>query len=206
MGCVGKKPIANKSTGGADLTVKWLTGVNSLQFTQLVVLPPSKNSTNEQRWNFVMDGEFRNLHVWIKVLVDQGLFDPLGMGAILGSEAKGKEVWLDDNMCCKNPFHFRLQASAVCTREDGFHKVQVDIPKLDKLEFKHTVHDVDKGWYQVDYGSYDVVETTLKSLFRQKAGEVRIKNADGTVIEPMVEIGHIVEEVIMLNTGHHCPQ
>merc|ERR1712232_772636 len=92
--------------------------------------------------------------------------------------------WLDDYMCCNNPFHFTLLASATCTIGQGFSNVQLEVTHIDPIEFKHNVTikstATEATWYSINYGSNDAVEQTLRNLMTLKEGHLMVENADGS--------------------------
>merc|ERR1712183_765113 len=108
--------------------------------------------------------------------------------------------------CCNNPFRFTVEASSNCTEEQGFDQVQVDLAHLDPLEIKHTVHDVPDGWYEMNYGSYDVIQKAIRNMFQSKISQIRMQSTDGSTTNPFSSLGDLIGRVVMMNTGQTCPR
>lgn len=117
--CVGHKPIADFTRMDEHVTARWVTGLNSIEITNFLVLPPAnpprwlKPTEEQQRWNFVINGNFKKLMIWLTIEF---------VAEMLGSKMFNK-VWLDENMCCDKQINFTIQASAECTADHGFHRV-----------------------------------------------------------------------------------
>eukprot|EP00928_Gymnodinium_smaydae_P020534 TRINITY_DN17934_c0_g3_i1.p1 TRINITY_DN17934_c0_g3~~TRINITY_DN17934_c0_g3_i1.p1 ORF type:complete len:1087 (+),score=121.49 TRINITY_DN17934_c0_g3_i1:41-3301(+) len=207
--CVGHAPIANKTHQNLHITAKWITGLNSIRIQKIMVMPPkhppswSAPDVAEQRWNFIVNGEFTDLHIWLKVDLLTELF--------------GKEifdnVWLNDNICCSKPINFTIQASAVCTPDRGFHQMHMDIPYLDMVDFTHVDHPgFMEALDRARLKTLRLFEAPLKTAFVQalrkvvkdKSENMRVQTKDD-VVNPMVYISDMMESVLVLNTGHRCP-
>eukprot|EP00928_Gymnodinium_smaydae_P017127 TRINITY_DN16538_c0_g1_i1.p1 TRINITY_DN16538_c0_g1~~TRINITY_DN16538_c0_g1_i1.p1 ORF type:complete len:1111 (-),score=82.45 TRINITY_DN16538_c0_g1_i1:45-3176(-) len=207
--CVGHKPVANQTYHNLHVEAKWVSGLNSIQLSKILVLPPKRppkwsgGDSADQRWNFIVNGEFTHLRIWLKVdllteLFGKQIFD---------------QVWLNDNICCSKPINFTIQASAVCTPDRGFHQMHMDIPYLDMVEFQKIDHP---GFVQaIDQARMSTVRLfeaplknaivqALRKVVKDKSENIRIQTKDD-VVNPMVYISDIMESVLVLNTGHRCP-
>jgi len=208
--CVGHKPIADIKKMGEHLTARWVTGLNSIEITNFLVLPPRNppkwlrpTETEEQhRWNFVINGNFKKLLVWLTIEFN-------GLGEMFD------KVWLDENMCCDKQINFTIQASAECTPDHGFHRLHMDIPKLDLIEFHH-MHEGFHPMEALDEAKLQAVRfldapfkqafvSELRHVVKDKTENMRIQSNDD-VINPMVYISEMMEKVLMLNTGQRCPE
>lgn len=208
--CVGHKPIADIVKIGEHLTARWVTGLNSIEITSFLVLPPRNPprllkptvTAEQQRWNFVINGNFKKLLVWLTIELDL-------VGKMLDT------VWLDENMCCDEQINFTIQASAECTPDHGFHRLHMDIPKLDLIEFHH-MHEgfhpmeaLDEAKLQavrfLDAPFKEAFVSELRHIVKDKTENMRIQS-NGDVINPMVYISEMVEKVLVLNTGARCPE
>jgi len=187
--CVGNKELANKTTGSVHVEAKWITGLDTIRLTRLRLLPPQNPDAPSQTWNFDVDGELTDLHVWLKVALESTWIS---------------KVWFDDNMCCTNPFHFKIRASAECEQGRGFHRIEMDLPKLDPIELKHSVDQGDQGYYETNYGSVSVVQDALRNIFKKTTSQVRVE-VGGTIEDPMSFIRDKMQQVVQLNTGQSCP-
>merc|ERR1712048_335539 len=122
--CAGSSPLVHVSqdSGGRDIDAAalWVTGLNTLEVTDMKVLPPSKRTASPQQWNMTFSGIFRNVHVWMKV------------------DVGGKE-WVNDYLCCDDPFHFVIQAATQCLEESGFVPLELSIVDSDPIKFVHSL-------------------------------------------------------------------
>jgi len=188
--CRGNKPLARVHKKVMNAEASWATGLSSLQLVDVHVMPPRNISAPSQRWTMALNGHFTDLHLWLKVKL-------------------GDKPWLDDYMCCHNPFHFSLLASATCTVGRGFEGVALEVSHIDAVEFEHEVNinsDPDtRSSYEVNYGSYDAVAKALSDFLSMKSAHLFVKNADGTATDALVAAGNVMADMFRLNTGNHCP-
>lgn len=203
--CVGHKPFAHHSstrTSGItqtkmDISAEWAEGLNTLTVLDLSIAEPG-NVTNasvpeswDQVWNVTLSGMFTDLNVMMKV------------------DLNGKE-FIRDYLCCKTPFNFVIQVSAVCSQEAGFSDFTLHVLHLDTLDF------IQKGYmsnlagttatFQVDYGSFSAVEEALRSFMTGKTGHLVIENTDGSTTDPSIGVGKVLEEIVHMNAGTRCVQ
>lgn len=203
--CIGDKDLANNTAGSVLFRAKWITGIDTMRVTRMELLPPSNEDASFQKWNFEIDGQLTDLHVWLKIGLSAHAWDSLNAFEDVFDFGNGAKVWFDDNMCCTNPFKFTIQASAECFEGYGFRPVKMDIPRLDPIEIKHTVDKGKMGSYEANYGSYSVVQDALRKLFQAKTSQVRVQMGDSTIVDPMDFISKKMEELVRLNTGKECP-
>jgi hypothetical protein len=194
--CVGSEPLANKSVGGVGFAARWLTGIDTIKVTHILILPP-KSVIGIQNWRLRLSGQFGDLHVWLKVWLDNKQLSELVQPLI-------EPVWIDDNMCCTNPFHFTIELSAVCSPGKGFNSMRLDIPHFDAIDLKHTVNDT-QGSYHTDYGSFEVLQEALRKMFTMKAAQVQVQTQDGYIDNPMLNLSSAIDKIVVMNAGHHCP-
>eukprot|EP00929_Paragymnodinium_shiwhaense_P032095 TRINITY_DN17855_c0_g1_i3.p1 TRINITY_DN17855_c0_g1~~TRINITY_DN17855_c0_g1_i3.p1 ORF type:complete len:1020 (-),score=169.29 TRINITY_DN17855_c0_g1_i3:353-3412(-) len=118
--CHGHKALAKVKKKSIQGEASWATGLNTLKIGSAKVIPPDDVSRDIQEWRLVLNGTFTDLHVWLKIYLH------------------GKP-FVNDYMCCHNPFHFALEARANCTKGIGFSGVTTDVIYIDPIEFQHTV-------------------------------------------------------------------
>merc|ERR1711966_43978 len=164
--CTGSSPLVHVSQEHAgravDASDLWVTGLNTLEVTDAKVLPPER-PTSPQRWHMDVSGIFRNVHVWMKVSVG------------------GKE-WVNDYLCCDNPFHFVIQATTECTQESGFDPLELSIVDSDPIKFVHSLeysrHDdssSESSSIEWDYGRQGLVEEEISKVITGKTGTLLVK-------------------------------
>eukprot|EP00931_Biecheleriopsis_adriatica_P004865 TRINITY_DN106468_c0_g1_i1.p1 TRINITY_DN106468_c0_g1~~TRINITY_DN106468_c0_g1_i1.p1 ORF type:complete len:1110 (+),score=220.45 TRINITY_DN106468_c0_g1_i1:67-3396(+) len=191
--CTGNAPLAHMgSTAGGvatDITVLWATGLNSLELADVVVKPPMNMSQEPQQWSATVSGMFTDLHVFIKVLVDD-------------------EEWLSNYMCCDKTVHFTLQVSAECTSERGFGSMHLEMVHMDKIDFVQKTHTVvSPGAFaslEMDLGTSKVVDQALENFLTLKTGKLLMRNSDGSTTDTLVSVSEAISHIIELNTGHRC--
>lgn len=193
--CRGTAPLVqqkqNSGTHSMEVIAKWATGLNSLELMDARVFEPANITQFTQEFNMTVKVKFSDLHVWLKVL--------------LGKEER---VWVDDYMCCDNPFHFTLEASVRCTLGQGFHPIQLHAPHVDHINFKHRVEvektqDSSMSW-NIDYGRSSNVEQALRMILTGKRGKLLIKNSDGSTTDPLASASDVLNSIVYLNTGQQC--
>merc|ERR1719221_1564241 len=77
--CMGRGPLLNTSHLGLNIAARWITGIDTFEINSIIAEPPSKppakppaksaatawmsqqHSSASKRWNFVVNGEFKNL-------------------------------------------------------------------------------------------------------------------------------------------------
>jgi len=195
--CRGKKPLAHVTHRRMSGEASWATGINSLEILDITLRSmDSHKSTGQnssgsvQRWNLAITGHFKDLHVWLKVNI-------------------GNKPWIDDYMCCNNPFNFALLATADCISGVGFQPVQLKVVHLDRIEFQHQV-DIqssrpgDYASYQINYGNSQAVEKAIHDFLTMKTGHIMLRNPDGSVVDPLEVLGSLLRDITLLNTGHQC--
>jgi len=192
--CTGNEPIAHMSqTRGSrtvNTTASWATGLNTLEIMDWRLLPPEDVTVSPQMWNMSVRGKFTDLHVWIKVLL-------------------GDKEWVNDYMCCDKSFHFTIQASARCVQGRGFERVRLHVLHMDAIDFKHEEQyeggQGDSTSIAWDYGRFGVVEKALSNFMTLNTGKLLMKNSDGSIVDVLSSASGVLEDIVMLNTGHHCP-
>jgi len=195
--CAGSSPLVHVSqdNGGRDIDASalWVTGLNTLEVTDMRVLPPSKLSVSPQQWNMTFSGVFRNVHVWVKV------------------DVGGKE-WVNDYLCCDNPFRFVLQATADCVEESGFTPMELSIVDSDPIKFGHKWEDTSQDDWSItsssiewDYGRQGLVEQELRKVVTGKTGTLLVKTTSGAVIDALKSVSNLLTDVVKLNTRQLCP-
>lgn len=63
----------------------------------------------------------------------------------------------------------------------------------------------DEAFYHIDYGRFQAVEEAIRNFLTMKTGRLVLHNPDGSITDPLDNAGWILEEIVNLNTGHHCP-
>jgi len=188
--CRGKRAIAEVNKGTLYAEATWATGLDTIQIMQMQVHKPVNISNVTKNWIFNLDAKFTDVHIWLKATL-------------------GGKPWIDDYMCCDNPFHFSLQASANCTSGQGFHSVKLHTTQIDPIELQHEVVTENvpgfSSSYEVNYGGYDAIEQSLKNFLTLKNGHLLIRNANGSHTDAMEAVGDVLKDVFLLNTGRHCP-
>jgi len=191
--CRGKKPLGSNTKNGVTITARWVTGVNSLEITDMTVRPSVDPQTAVQHWEMTIAGQFTDLHLWLQI-------------------KWGKHELINNYMCCNGPFHFSLLASADCTSEKGFEGVELQVGHMDQIEWIQNVntitssHDLDlETNMEVNYGSYSAVEDALRNALTMQTGRLMVRNPDGSEMNPLEGVGSILGDIVLLNTGRHCP-
>jgi len=195
--CAGSSPLVHVSqdSGGRDIDASalWVTGLNTLEVTDMRVLPPSKLTDSPQQWNMTFSGIFRNVHVFVKV------------------DVGGKE-WVNDYLCCDNPFRFVLQATTNCVEESGFTPMELSIVDSDPIKFGHKWEDTTQDdWSSTsssiewDYGRQGLVEKELRKVITGKTGTLLVKTTSGAVIDALESVSNLLTDVVKLNTRQLCP-
>lgn len=174
-----------------NVTARWIEGLDTVKLQELRITQP-KNPIGPQLWNLTLSGEFTGLHIWLKVML-------------------GGKLWINDYMCCQNPFRFSLRASAICDDEHGFMSpIKLEVAQLDPFDWKH-----DANWedamgshisLSVDYGQKSSVQNQVREVFVSQIGNVRIRLADQTVWDPLVVAAQILQTVVRQNSGSKCPR
>jgi len=191
--CRGEAPLVhqtrNRRQSSMEVTAKWATGLNTLEIMDILILPPANITAYTQEWNMTIRAKFSDLKVWLKVLL-------------------GDEEWVDDYMCCDNPFKFTVQVSVRCTLGRGFHPIQLHVLHMDEINFKHRVEvqrtqDFSASW-NIDYGRSDDVEQMLRKFLTGKRGKLLIRNSDGSTTDPLASASHVLNNIVFLNTGQQC--
>jgi len=192
--CSGNSPLAHmtRQTGNAatDITALWADGLNTLELVDVVVKAPPNASAHVQQWYATVSGMFTDLHVFLKVLVDD-------------------QEWLSDYMCCDKILHFTLQVSAECVHGIGFGDMQLEMLHLDKIDFvQKTNLVVSPGAsesFEMDYGTSEVVEKAIANFMTLKTGKLLMRNSDGSTTDTLQTLSHALSHITELNMGHHCP-
>jgi hypothetical protein len=195
--CAGSSPLVHVSQdkGGRDIDASalWVTGLNTLEVTDMKVLPPSKLNASPQQWNMTFSGVFKNVHVWVKVAVG------------------GKE-WVNDYLCCDNPFRFVLQATTNCVEESGFTPMELSIVDSDPIKFGHKWEDTTQDDWSItsssiewDYGRQGLVEHEIRKVITGKTGTLLVKTTSGAVIDALKSVSNLLTDVMKLNTRQLCP-
>jgi hypothetical protein len=195
--CAGSSPLVHVSqdNGGRDIDASalWVTGLNTLEVTDMRVLPPSKLSVSPQQWNMTFSGVFRSVHVWVKI------------------DVGGKE-WVNDYLCCDKPFRFVLQASTDCVEDSGFTPMELSIVDSDPIKFGHKWEDTTQDdWSSTsssiewDYGRQGLVEQELRKVITGKTGTLLVKTTSGAVIDALKSVSNLLTDVVKLNTRQLCP-
>jgi len=188
--CMGHEPLVQVDKhrdgfGRMKAAATWATGLNSLELLDLRIAP----SSGSQLLTISLQGRFTDLKVWMRILLDHNLF-------------------IDDYMCCNNPFHFAMEAVGSCVKGKGFDDFKLHLTHMDPIEFVHKVnlvnHDSGSLSYKVNYGSDEIVEETLKNIMSGTEGKLLMRSADGSTADGMEKMSEIVGNLIFLNTGHHC--
>jgi len=172
------------------VTVRWAEGLDTLRLKKLKITPPPRNAYS-QMWNLTLDAEFTGLHIWLKVLL-------------------GEKLWDDDYMCCDNPFKVQIRASALCTDDHGFYgPVQVFVSALDPFDWKH--HSAWQDNYgdtirvKADYGVSESVQENVRKQFKNVVNQFRLKHPDGRYTNPLDAMAVILQNVVKYNSGTKCP-
>jgi len=117
--CAGSQPIASheQTMGGHKIAASalWASGLNTLELLDVVVESPGDAMVGTQLWYMNIRGVFRDLHIYMQVLVD------------------GK-AWYKDYICCDQTFHFTLQVSVPCQPGIGFGTMQLNLLHMDKID------------------------------------------------------------------------
>jgi len=189
--CKGEQPITHMAKEPVNVTARWIEGLDTVKLQELRITQP-KNPIGPQLWNLTLSGEFTGLHIWLKVML-------------------GGKLWINDYMCCQNPFRFSLRASAICDDEHGFMSpIKLEVAQLDPFDWKH-----DANWedamgshisLSVDYGQKSSVQNQVREVFVSQIGNVRIRLADQTVWDPLVVAAQILQTVVRQNSGSKCPR
>lgn len=192
--CRGKKALGAYTKNGVTITADWVTGVNSLEIADVTVRPPSDPRAAVQHWEMTIAGQFADLHLWLQV-------------------KWGKHELIYNYMCCNSPFHFSLLVSANCTSRTGFQGVELQVAHMDQIEWVEHVNkitsmndDLDlETSMEVNYGSYSAVEDALRNALTMQTGRLMVRNPDGSEMNPLESVGSIIGDIVLLNTGMHCP-
>lgn len=188
--CVGHSPLAQFHKDGSTVTVKWATGLNELQITNMSVLPPSRVGLHSHLWTLAVSGVFTNLHVWIHAMS------------------------LNEFMCCDEDTSFTIHASAPCHDTTGFGPIELSIVKVDRPEIGHTDSwkgSNSEGRFQVDFGSVeDVSHTDIKAMIQtyitSGEGKLMMKFTEGPPKDVMEYMRHKLNNIMQLNRdGRMCP-
>jgi len=188
-GCRGQKALAQVHDQRLFGEATWATGIDSLEIMQLQVRPPINITHDTRRWNMTVSGRFTDLHLWLRVNM-------------------GDRELINDYMCCRNPFHFAIEASVTCTDGKGFGVVELEVAQIDRIEFEHQTEiasdPLDETSLQVNYGSFKEVEGSVRDFLTMKTGHLLLKNPDGSVTDPLDSAGSYLQKIVELNTGHLC--
>jgi len=189
--CQGHHAITKMNKNPVNVTARWIEGLNTLSFKELKIDQPT-NNVGPQLWNLTLSGEFTDLHIWLKVML-------------------GGKLWINDYMCCKNPFRFSLRASALCTEDHGFYSpVKLAVASLDPFDWKH-----DANWQDsmgshitlsVDYGQKSSVQDSVREIFVSQIGEFKMLLQDGMELQPLNIAAEILQTVVKQNSGSKCPR
>jgi len=192
--CSGNSPLAHmtRQTGSADtdITALWADGLNTLELVDVVVKRPENASVGVQQWSATVSGMFTDLHVFLKVLVND-------------------QDWLSDYMCCDQTLHFTLQVSADCTHGFGFSAMHLEMLNMDKIDFVQKTHMVVSPGasesFEMDYGTSGVVEKAIANFMTLKTGKLLMRNSDGSTTDTLQTLSDALSHITELNMGHHCP-
>lgn len=200
--CHGEKSLFHvaKTTGqGAstvNITVRWIEGLDTLEFNEVrVTAPPPADADAVQVWNTTISASFTGLHIWLKVYL-------------------GDVLWVDDYMCCHNPFHWEIRISALCDEERGFFPpLKMEVSDMDDFNWVHRTNWQDQiGNSQgltVDYGQHGHVEEMIRGVVMGKTGKFWLNRPDGSRIDPFSVGAKVLNRVARHNNGEHaskCPR
>merc|ERR1712187_260244 len=89
----------------------------------------------------------------------------------------------------------------------GFHRVHLNVLHIDPIEFAHKFHfrdSVGSTWYKIDYGRSAAIEKALANIMTGKTGRLLIKNPDGSTTDTLKSASNVLEDIVVMNTGHRC--
>eukprot|EP00435_Cladocopium_sp_Y103_P037950 s1516_g10.t1 len=126
--------------------VLWAKGVNTLEVERVRVQPPLNPLVATQEWNLNASAAFADLHVFMKVFVD---------------DKEHQIEWYSGYICCNHRFHFALQDSqlqpvhldprrtrlsesrkapevtARCQQHKGFEALDMNLMQMDQVTLAH---------------------------------------------------------------------
>jgi hypothetical protein len=190
--CKGSsKPLATYTKKNLRVQASWVTGLDSLEIMDIEVPPPSRHSVQTEHWNLTLSGRFNDIHLWLKVVW-------------------GSHEFINGYMCCNNAFNFKLEVTANCTAGAGFSGVEVKVAHIDSIEWvQHETNLIsddpnNEASLEVNYGSYSAVQQALRNVLTMKTGQLVVENPDGSERNPLQSAASVVDDIMELNTGHHC--
>ncbi|CAJ1405370.1 unnamed protein product [Effrenium voratum] len=194
--CSGNAPLLQKelqmgsatAAGGRHLfkiTALWAKGVNTLQLLGMAVQPPSR--LVPQVWHLNISAAFEDLHVFMRVLVDD-------------------KAWFDGYMCCDQPFHFRLQVTVKCLQDIGFQDLEVDLVEMDKVVLANGAALTGPAWAAVssDLGRRELVKKVIEDFASLHTGQVLLSSLNQRATRSRQIASDVLSDVVQLNTGHIC--
>mmetsp|Transcript_115548 Transcript_115548/g.204221 ORF Transcript_115548/g.204221 Transcript_115548/m.204221 type:complete len:1057 (-) Transcript_115548:56-3226(-) len=198
--CHGDKSlfqISQASSQGTtvNITVRWIEGLDTLQFDRVKVQPPPSSGLEDvQVWNSTIAASFTGLHIWLKVFL-------------------GDVLWVDDYMCCQNPFHFELKVSAMCDEQRGFFPpLKLEVSDMDDFNWVHRTNWQDQignsQGFTVDYGQHGHVEEAIREIIMGKTGRFWVNRPDGSQIDPLKMGANALNRIALENRGDaaaKCP-
>jgi len=195
--CMGHAPLSKITTdSGMDITVKWATGLNELEITNMSVHAPQRVAPDSHLWNLTLSGVFTNLHVWVQAI-------------------SGDRQWLDDNVCCDKDFKFTIQASAFCNDTVGFGNIDLGVVYVDRPEIGHTIDSWKgsdgEGFIKIDFGdigdvSHTDIRQKIQDYMRGGKGQLMMKFQEGGPKDVMEYVRKRLNRIIELNRdGEKCP-
>jgi hypothetical protein len=185
------KPLAQYHKKGLLGEASWVTGLDSLEILDIEAPPPTIYSSTSEHWNLTISGVFKDLHLWLKV-------------------DWGRHEFVDGYMCCNKPFHFTIEIMANCTAGVGFSGVEVKVANIDQIEWVQHEQNIiaddphNQASLEVNYGSYEAVQRALRNILTMKTGHLVVENPDGSEHNPLQSAASVVDDIMELNTGHHC--
>lgn len=190
--CMGHGPLSTISKGGKQIVVKWATGLNALEVTNMTVMPPTKVAPDTHQWNLTMSGVFTNLKVWVQAT-----------------------AWrIDGYECCDKALSFTVQMYGNCTESKGFGQLNPEILYVDRPEIRGVIDSWNtrgsSGSLEVDFGNAEqVTHGSMKKQIQDyivSEGKLMMKYGQRDAIDVFAYLQSNLNKMVQLNwPGQTCP-
>merc|ERR1711957_238348 len=131
-----------------------------------ISVQPKHTLAHGATWAIFVTGYFADLRVWVTV----------------GDES---EPLVDTYECCPNPYHFRLEADADCTDDEGFHDdLRVSHIDCDDIEMDTDYDPKENSFigFRMDLVDKRVLKTQLQGQMDNIINGRAAKTVDGKVV------------------------
>jgi len=194
--CSGTTPLFQKEVemGNAPqrhrirTAVLWAKGVNTLEVERVRVQPPLNPLVTTQEWHLNMSAAFDDLHVFMKVFVDD-------------------KEWYGGYICCDHRFHFALQVTAMCQQHKGFEALSLNLMQMDQVTLAHdaaVIHGPAWAAVSSDLGRQEMVKQVMEDFLSLKTGQILLQSLNEKASHARQIAGDVLSDVVLLNTGQIC--